>query len=64
MLSSSSGTIFLVHTLQIADGLCNANLVDGAVVDDIVDADTVVDGHADVGKDCERALCATMDEHH
>eukprot|EP00974_Lingulodinium_polyedra_P080891 7836704-Lingulodinium_polyedra.AAC.1 len=61
MLFLSSGTIFVAHTLQIADGICNANLVDGTVVHDSVDDDMVVDGQSDVGKDCEDVLCATMD---
>eukprot|EP00974_Lingulodinium_polyedra_P021144 2042136-Lingulodinium_polyedra.AAC.1 len=61
MLYLSFGTIFLVHALQVADGICNANLVDGTVVDDSVDADTVVDGQSFVGKGCEDALCATKD---
>eukprot|EP00974_Lingulodinium_polyedra_P057779 5563875-Lingulodinium_polyedra.AAC.1 len=61
MLSLNSGTIFLVHTPQVVDGLCNANLVDGTVVDDAVDDGTVVDGQSYVGKECEDVLCATMD---
>eukprot|EP00974_Lingulodinium_polyedra_P106253 10283023-Lingulodinium_polyedra.AAC.1 len=42
------------HTLQVADGLCMANL-------DTVDDDTAVDGQAGVGNYCEVVLCARMD---
>eukprot|EP00974_Lingulodinium_polyedra_P094045 9113489-Lingulodinium_polyedra.AAC.1 len=47
--------------LQVADGLCTANLVDGTVLDDVVDDDTVVDGQSYVGRDCEDVLCVAMD---
>eukprot|EP00974_Lingulodinium_polyedra_P116707 11160200-Lingulodinium_polyedra.AAC.1 len=49
------------NTLQVADGLCYANFVDGTVVDDTPDDDTVVDRQAYVGKYCQDALRATMD---